>query len=233
MLLAVLRAAADVEDDLPQGRTHLDLDESGVLDVAGQGKDLGALALAGALSGEPGRTVRDDPRERSPMSRRCSGGRLIEVASLDRVDVLGPGSPTSPSSEAISAVDSPQTNAPRAASDLDVEAEVGPQDPVSQTDPASTPVRWPRVCASRPGDTRCGRTRSPGREPIAYAPIIIPSRIEMRIPLEQPAVHVRAGVPLVRVADDVACPARRIPALLPLPAGRVSTTAAAPQTREP
>ena len=51
--LAAGDAAADVEDDLPQGDAHGHFDQAGVVDLAGQGEDLGALALLGADAGEP------------------------------------------------------------------------------------------------------------------------------------------------------------------------------------
>src|ERR1035437_6673189 len=57
---AVDDAAADVVDDLAQGRAHRDLDEAGVDDPSGQGEDLGALALPDADVRVPLRTVAQD-----------------------------------------------------------------------------------------------------------------------------------------------------------------------------
>ena len=47
---AVLQPAADVENDLPQGRAHGHLDQSDVLDGAGEGEGLAAGAAGGAVA---------------------------------------------------------------------------------------------------------------------------------------------------------------------------------------
>ena len=47
-LLAAGDAAADVVDDLAERHADGHLDQAGVLDGAGEGEDLGALALLGA-----------------------------------------------------------------------------------------------------------------------------------------------------------------------------------------
>ena len=57
---AVGDAAADLEDDLAQRDAHGHFDQAGVVDLAGQGEDFGALALLGADAGEPVRAVADD-----------------------------------------------------------------------------------------------------------------------------------------------------------------------------
>ena len=54
-LLAVGNAAADIVDDFAQRDAHGHFDQAGVGDPAGQGEDLGALALFRADDGEPGR----------------------------------------------------------------------------------------------------------------------------------------------------------------------------------
>ena len=58
--LAVRDAAADVEDHLAQRRAHGHFDQARVAHLAGQGEDLGALALLGADGGEPVGPVQDD-----------------------------------------------------------------------------------------------------------------------------------------------------------------------------
>ena len=55
---AVEDAAADVEDDLAEGRAHGDLDQAGVDDLAGQREDLRALAGLRADGGEPAPPLR-------------------------------------------------------------------------------------------------------------------------------------------------------------------------------
>jgi hypothetical protein len=46
-------AAAHLKHDLAQGDAHRHFDQAGVVQLAGQGEDLGALALFGADAGEP------------------------------------------------------------------------------------------------------------------------------------------------------------------------------------
>ena len=60
--LAVLDAAADVEDDVAQRRAHRHLDETAVDDLAGQAEGLGAAARLDAHRGVGLGPVGDDPR---------------------------------------------------------------------------------------------------------------------------------------------------------------------------
>ena len=59
-LAAVLDAAADFVDNLTQGDAHRDLNQTHVVDLAGQGEHLGALRLLGADAGEPLGALGDD-----------------------------------------------------------------------------------------------------------------------------------------------------------------------------
>ena len=61
-LLSVRYAAADVEDDLPQGGAHRHLHQSCVHHVARQSKCLGAGAALGADAPIPRRALVDDVR---------------------------------------------------------------------------------------------------------------------------------------------------------------------------
>ena len=61
-LPSVGHAAADVVDDLADGDAHGHFDQPAAADLAGQGEDLGALALFGAQRGERRGAVADDPR---------------------------------------------------------------------------------------------------------------------------------------------------------------------------
>ena len=56
-LLAVRDTAADLLDDFAQGGTHRNLDQTGVVDFAAQGEDLGALGFFGTHGSEPFRTI--------------------------------------------------------------------------------------------------------------------------------------------------------------------------------
>ena len=71
ILRAVGRAAADVLDDLADGDAHRHLDQAVVADLAGQGEDLGALALLRAERGVPLGAAGDDGRRCWRRSRRC------------------------------------------------------------------------------------------------------------------------------------------------------------------
>ena len=60
-LVAATDAAADVEDDLAQGRTHRNFDKAGVVDLARKSEDLGTLRSLGTDLAEPlGALVDDD-----------------------------------------------------------------------------------------------------------------------------------------------------------------------------
>ena len=54
-------AAADLVDDLPDGHAHRHLDQPAAADLAGQGEDLGPLAVVGAQLGELLGPVAKDP----------------------------------------------------------------------------------------------------------------------------------------------------------------------------
>ena len=64
-------AAADIEDDFPQGGAHGHFDQAGVVDLARQGKDLGALALLRADGGKPVGPAVDDGGRCGTRSRHC------------------------------------------------------------------------------------------------------------------------------------------------------------------
>ena len=63
--LAVGDAAADLIDDVPERGAHGDLDQTGVVDLAAQCEDLGALGALGAHGGEPLGALEDDLGQRS------------------------------------------------------------------------------------------------------------------------------------------------------------------------
>ena len=84
-------AAADVEDDLAQGHAHRHLDQAGVLHLADQREDLGALAVlrADAPANQAAAPV-DDERHVGPGLHVVQVGGPVAEAALDRVHVLGP-----------------------------------------------------------------------------------------------------------------------------------------------
>ena len=83
-LSAVGYAAADVLDYLTQGRAHGDLNEAGVLYVAAERKDLGALGALGAHGGEALRAVQDYLRDICEGLDVVFGSGLSEKTLLRR-----------------------------------------------------------------------------------------------------------------------------------------------------
>ena len=90
-LLAVGDTAADLFDDLAQGGAHGDLDQTGVVDLAAESKDLGALGLLGAHAGKPVRTLEDDLRNVGVGFDVVQDGRLGEQALHGRERRTGTG----------------------------------------------------------------------------------------------------------------------------------------------
>ena len=90
-LLAVGNPAADVEDDLPERRSHRNLDEAGVVDLADQGEDLRPLAALGPDGGVPVGAPVDDERDVRPGLDVVEVRGLVVEALVGRVDVLRAG----------------------------------------------------------------------------------------------------------------------------------------------
>src|SRR5450759_4868084 len=78
-------AAADVEDQLAQGHAHRYLDEAGVVQLAGQGEDLGARAVLGPHRPVPLGPVDDDQRDVGPGLDVVDVGRFAPQAGDRRV----------------------------------------------------------------------------------------------------------------------------------------------------
>ena len=88
-LLAVADTAADAEDDFPQGGTHGNLDQAGVLNVTGQGKGLGAGGGLGADLHILGSAVLDDGGHVGKGLHVVQDGGLVKQAvfhSTGRLD---------------------------------------------------------------------------------------------------------------------------------------------------
>ena len=105
--------AADVIDDRAEGGAHGNLHESDIVDVAGQGKDLGSLA---PFRADDWRTRRAPLRMIWPILAKVS--TLFRTLGLCQSPAMagkggrGRGIPRFPSMEVIRAVSSPQTKAP-------------------------------------------------------------------------------------------------------------------------
>ena len=111
-LLPVGDAAADVVDHVSQRDAHGHLDQAGVVDLAHQREDRRALALLGADAGVPVGAVVDDVRHVAQVLTLLMLVGLPHSPRSAGKGGRGRGSPMRPSIDAISAVSSPQTNAP-------------------------------------------------------------------------------------------------------------------------
>ena len=228
-LLAVGDAAADVVDDVAERDAEVDLDEADVVDRAGEGEDLGAGALLGAGA-------------RGTSRRRCriSCGTVASVSTLLSTLGLpqrplwagkggrGRGSPRLPSIEVMSAVSSPQTKAPEPLAIVQVEAEVGVEDVLAEQavgaavgDRRLEALERQRVLGAAVDVALVGADR------VGADQHALDDRV--RVALEHRAVHERAGVALVGVAEDVLLVAVGLGAELPLEAGGEAGAAAAAQ----
>ena len=83
-LLAVRDAAADFLDDLAERGAHRDLNEAGVLDLAAECKDLGALCSLGTHGSIPLCTLEDDLRNVCIGLNVVENGRLLIEALFCR-----------------------------------------------------------------------------------------------------------------------------------------------------
>ena len=111
--LAVGDAAADVEDDLAQRDAHGHLDEARVHHLAGEGEDLRALRVLPC----PWRQKLSAPSRMMWETFAMVSTLLTMVGFWNKPDTEGNGGrgrgmPRRPSTEAMSAVSSPQTKAP-------------------------------------------------------------------------------------------------------------------------
>ena len=131
-LLAVGDAAADVEDDLAQGGAHGHFHQAGVVDLAGQGEHLGALALFRADGGEPVRAVQDDRRDAGQGLDVVDDGGLAEQALAGRKGRLGLGLAALALDRGHQGGFLAADESAGAHADLDVEVEAGPEDILAQ-----------------------------------------------------------------------------------------------------
>ncbi len=91
--VAVADAAAQVEDDLPQGHPHGHFHQTRVVHRAHQRKDLGALAVGRAHGGVPLGPQVDDVRHVGPGLDVVDDGREAKKPGLGGVGRPGKGSP--------------------------------------------------------------------------------------------------------------------------------------------
>ncbi len=225
---AVDDPAADVEDDLAQGRAHRHFDEPGVDDPAGEREDLGALARRRPDRGEPVAAVADDRGDVGEGLDVVDEGRPVPQAGDGRIRGPRGGRPAAAldrgDESRLLAADERAGSEP----DVDLERELGVHDggaevagpdrvPDRLADPADDErVLAPAVDVAEAGADRVRRDRHPLEDPV-------------RVALEDAPVHERARVALVGVADDVLRGAGGLGDGVPLEAGRVAGAAAAAQ----
>ena len=76
-LMAATDTATDVEDDLAEGRSHRNLDEAGVVDLARESEHLGALRRLGTDLVEPVGALDDDDRDVGERLDVVDDGRTV------------------------------------------------------------------------------------------------------------------------------------------------------------
>src|ERR1700728_3860271 len=226
---SVGNAAADAEDDLPQGHAHGHFDQAGALNFAGQREDLGSLAARGTHGGEPLAAVADD------------GGNVGE--GFDVVDERG----IAPQA-GDSRIGRPRTGWSALAFDggnqrcffaadkgtgaetnVDVEVEGGFADSVAEEPAAARltqsdgkPLDGERIFRADI-DVAFGRADGVGRDGHAF-------NDALRIALEHAAIHERAGIALVAIADDIFLGAFDFGDVVPLEAGWITAASTAAET---
>ena len=229
-LFAVPDAAADVENHLPDGGAHGDLDEAGVHHVAGESKGLGSGAGTGADGVVPLHAVADDQRHVGKGLHIVEDRGLRPEAVLNGPGRLDPG-------HAPVALDGGGEGAALAADEgacahihMNTEGKVRAHDVVAQQAVALRlgnglfqPVHGQRIL--RPDiDVALAAAHGKSRDHHALQHAV-------GVALHNGAVHKCAGVALVAVADDVLLLGLLLSSALPLAARGESAAAAAPESR--
>src|SRR5659263_312858 len=195
-------AAADVEDQLAQGHAHRHLDEAGVVQLAGQGEDLGARAVLGPHRPVPLGPVDDDQRDVGPGLDVVDVGRFAPQAGDRRV-----GRPRA--RHAPAALDRGDQRRLLAADEragaffhLEVEAEPAAEDVVAQQPPLLGLVQSDAEILDGAGVLRAAVD-----VPLVGAHCVGADQHALdhgvSVALQEPAVHERPGVAFVGVADHV------------------------------
>ena len=226
--LAAGDAAGDVVDDVAQRDAHVDFDEADVVDLAGEGEDLGARALLGAGGAEPVGAEADDAGDAGQGLDVVEHRRLLPQALLSRE--------RRPRARlAALALDGGHERGLFAADegagtlgDLDVEVEAAVEDVLAQQavfvagrDGQVEALQSQRILGAAVDVAFVG---ADGAGPDHHA-----FEHGVRVALDDGPVHERAGVALVGVAEDVLLVALGLGGELPLEAGGEAGAAAAAQ----
>ncbi len=223
-------AAADVEDDLPQGRAHRDLDEARVVHLAGQGEDLRAGGVGGADLVEPVRALVDDDGDGRERLHVVDDGRTLPEAGDDGVWRLRAGHAALAFDRVLEGRALAADEGAGAEAQLDVEVEAAPEDVVPQKAHLAGLADRDLEALDGEGVFRADVDVALVR---AHGVAADDHRLEdgVGIALQGRAVHVRAGVALVRVADHVLLSLGLLGGRLPLDAGGEPGAAAAAEAR--
>ena len=223
-------AAADVEDDGAQGRSHRDFHEADVVDIAGEGEDLRPLALLRADAGVPGAAAEDD------LPDVGEGFHVVEDARL--LPETGHGGEGGPGSgHAAFPLDGGHQGRFLAADegagalvDLEIEVKAGSQDVLSQqavflglVDGDVQAVDGQRILGPAVDVPLVGADGLGGDDHAFQNGV--------GIGLQDAAVHEGAGIAFVGVAQDIFDVARRGGGELPFHSRGETGAAAAAQTR--
>ncbi|VTR70068.1 hypothetical protein DESC_780256 [Desulfosarcina cetonica] len=220
--------AADVENDLPQGGPHGHLDEPGVIDLAGQGEYLGALAFFRADAGEPAAAATDDGGDVGKRFHVVDQGRASPETEFG-----GKRRPGTRSSEpsldggdegGLLAADKgagpqPQLNVEGKGRVEDIFAE-NPQ-PLCLLDGAAQPLDGQGILGPHIDVAPGGAHGVAGDGHALDHPV--------GVALQNASVHERAGISLVGIADHVLDGLPRLVDRRPLQAGGKSGPAPAPK----
>ncbi len=223
------RAFADVVDEALERRAEGHFNEAGVLDFADQREDLGAGALGAAGLGKPGRAAADDGRDVAPGFNVVDVGGLAPQALLRgerRAWMRAAGKAFKRGDEGcFFAADKGSC----ALHELDVEVEAAVEDVGAEEavfagllDGAGEAAHGQRILGAHVDDA-FGRAHDVGADDHAF-------KQRVRIAFDLVAVHVRAGVALVGIADDVFDVGLGLGEEVPLVAGEEACAAAATQT---
>ena len=227
-LLAALDAAADVVDDLAERRAHRDFDEADVVDLAGEGEDLGTLGLLGADGGEPRRALGQDDRHVGEGLDVVDVGRTAHVAGFGRERRLE----RRLAALAFHRVDEGGLFAADeragAVADFDVEVEPRAENVLAEQavfaglgDGNLEPLDGERVFGADVDEAVVG-VDAPAADHHGFDDRI-------RVAFHDGTVHERARIAFVRIADDVFVGGVELAGDFPLQSGREAGAAAAAQ----
>ncbi len=231
-LLAALDASRNIEDDRTQGDPHGHFHEPDVVNGAGQGENLGSLALFGPQAAVPGAPFEDDLGDVGERFHVIQHGGLAPQSGLDRTGRLDAGhTPLAfqgiHQSGRLAADESPGSGV-----DPDVEIESGSEDVFAENPQFFRPFNSQVQTFDRQGVFR----------PDIEVPLVGIDCLGadghafqhgMRIRFQHAPVHKRPGVAFVAVADDILGEPFVFSPFLPFFGGGEPGPAAAPQPGEP